>query len=185
MKQIKIVQYSKPDFDSVYLKHQLYSVYIGERTLYFKNEVHVKRFIADSNRLLNDVLHALNYLYYSLFVEYRKVWFYLGNKALFDNSEEMITSLFNSIEKSFSWLVTRSGTSMNGNPNSFGFLKRILGQLLFVANHVKEGFATKDRFVDVRTVCIYINQINELILSLDNWGKGINEKFDFLKENEY
>lgn len=184
MKQINITQYSKPDMDSVYLKDHLYCVFIGIRRVYFKSEVKTKRFIAETNRLLNSILNGSNYLYYNLFSEYRKVWFYLDDRSKYSNIEEQMVSTFNSIDKSFTWLVNRTATSMNGNANAFSFTDKILRELLIVANFVKGVLTDKDKYSESRTIDIYINQIFDLLKQLNSWGKEINKKFDFIKEND-
>jgi len=184
MKHIKIVQYHEPDFDSVYLREQHYRVYIGIRTVYFTNEVKAKAFIAETNRMLNDVLHSANYFYYNLFTEYRKAWFYIDSKKIYQNMEDRIFNMFCSIEKSFNWIINRAGTSMNGNVNAFNYLDKSLRDLILISNEIKIVLTNKSRSTDLKIIDVYINQITDLLTGLNNWGKQINMNYEFLKQNE-
>jgi hypothetical protein len=182
MKKINITQYALPDPGSVYLDKQLYCVYTGFRNVYFGSEVKAKRFLNDANRLLNYVLHSSNFLYYNLFAEYRKAWFYMENNQKYPSPEE-ITNIFLSIDKSFNWLIARSGSSMNGNINSFRFLEKILIELLKISIYLSQVNNDKNRTTEKHIIEIYINQINELIRQLKDFGKGLNTKYEFIKEN--
>ena len=99
MKRIKITQLQFPDMSSVYLDKQLYCVYTGKRNIYFKSEVKAKRFLYDSSRMLTSVLHSCNYLYYSLFAEYRKAWFLMYDNHKYGYEEEINNIVGNSIKQ--------------------------------------------------------------------------------------
>mgnify|MGYP001240612540 CR=1 FL=1 len=175
MKRIKITQITEPNKHSVYIKDKKYfNVFIGLIRLYFTNGVRAKKFIADSNRFLNSILHECNYLLGEIYVEYRKVWFYTKQHTEIDVDRD-IESRMLMINKHFNWLTTRSETSMNGNANAFDFLGKISDNLLFIATGVKEVYKIKEHYADFQRLDVFINQLITIKKRIEDWGMNINE----------
>ena len=77
MKQIKIQEINLPDKSSHYIKDKMYNILLGnDHREYFGSEKLAEKFLAETNRFLNIKLHEANYLYYTLFAEFRKCWFF-------------------------------------------------------------------------------------------------------------
>jgi hypothetical protein len=168
MKRIKIQGFDKPDKTSVYTKKHYYNVYLGgSRWFYFKNEVKAKRFIAETNRFYNAVLHENNQMYMQLFCVYRSVWFFTH-----DNLTNGIQSKINDIEKLFDYTILKSNHFINGNPLTFQYLNKISVLLRDMAISLRSVIFEKDYFHELQKIDIYINQISELNKKLNSWGKN-------------
>jgi len=170
MKKIKIQQVISPDKTSVYIKQKYYCVYLGEQKFcYFNNEVKALRFLAETNRFYNSILHEQNYLYTQLFLEYRNTWFYIS-----ETQSNLLFNKFTEIDKNLNFVITKSTHYPNGNPMTFQYLSRINTSLLNIVLTLRNMKLEKDYFHEVQRIDIYTNQINSLITNLNNWGKNFD-----------
>lgn len=167
MRQININRYGLPDSTSVYIKVKQYSVLLGnESKNYFSSLKDVKRFLAETNRFLNDRLHELNYIYGLLFVEYRNAWFYLqGNEDI----EQEITSSIEYLEGVFVKTIVKS-TGINGNSFTFNYMFSICKELGNIARLICVILKNNHDFADMRRIKLLERQVKQISEEIRAYG---------------
>jgi hypothetical protein len=169
MRQININKYGLPDAGSVYIKAKQYSVSLGNGSRnYFSSVKEVKRFLAETNRFLNDRLHELNYIYGLLFVEYRNAWFYLqGNEDI----EQQITNSIEYLENVFVKTVVKS-TGTNGNSFTFNYMFSICKELEHIAKQIFIILKVNHDFADIRRIKLLERQVKQISNEIELYGKS-------------
>jgi len=168
MKQIRIVNYQTPKHSSVYIKQKQYSVWLGNHTTnYFTNEKDALRFLAETNRFLNDCLHELNYLYGIIFIEYRQIWFYTKGK---ENIEQSIKSCFNDADALF-YKLTNKGQTINGNAFVFNWIIALTETIGNAIESIIDLYNEKRDFADLRRIKIFLRQIRSMKKDIESWGQ--------------
>ncbi len=168
MKRIKIQNISPPDKTSVYTRNHYYSIFLAsEKTIYFKNEVKAKQFLAETNRLYNSIMHEYNFIYIQLLTEYRTIWFYLDQ-----NFKNDIPVKISDLEKVFDLVIVKSSHSVNGNPFTFQYLIKIYTILHDIALSLRSVMQEKDYYHKIQQIDIFINQLSDIFIKLNSWGKN-------------
>lgn len=146
MKKIEIKKIGLPDKKSVYVKYQLYAVYIGNgHTERFSNLKEAKAFLANVNRYYNFKLSQLNELLSSVYVSYRNYWSIFYDKKTGSNklqAEHKIVDYLKAAEHAIdmSWRVC---DSENGPYNVVHHFTGALSSLELTVDLLKK--VTRDR----------------------------------------
>jgi CRISPR/Cas system-associated endoribonuclease Cas2 len=152
----------------VYIKRQQYSVFLGNGSrTYYTALKDAKRFLAETNRFLNDRLHKLNYLYGNAFTEYRKIWFYFSG---IQNSENKIIECFNEADRNFMIAVTR-GNTINANAFVYNWVNDICSALTNALSIIKEFLRDKKYYADLRRIEMIERQVIDISMMIENYGK--------------
>lgn len=158
MNKIKLTHITPPDFSSVFSKSRMYQVALGNnKRECFSNEKHAKKFLAETNRFLNDKLAELNQIYTLVLCEYRNYWFYLDLKNI-----ELITVKTGGIDKALLKLVTpRYGP--NQNYYVFTDFSIVLKSLIDILMILDKALLSDNRYPELHRITFlkkWINQIN-------------------------
>lgn len=168
MRQITIVHIEFPDHSSVYIKRKQYSVCLGNGSrTYHSTYKLAKRFMAETNRFLNDRLHELNYLYANIFSEYRKIWFYFKGVQ---NADTNIINCFNETDGYFVKVVTR-GNTPNANSFIYGWIFSICDALNESIQVIKDILKGQKYYADLRRVEMIERQVLGVKEMLEKYGK--------------
>lgn len=169
MRRIEIIQIEWPDLASNYLERKKYSVYLGnESRNSFNSLKDAKKFLAETNRFLNNRLHELNYLYGNIYQEYRKAWFYFES----DKSIEIsLIDIFQGIDKSFVLAVNKCRGS-NGNHFTFKHLIYICKNLKDIALKLRKLMINRKYYVEVQRLEMFIKALKNVDFELNSYGKG-------------
>lgn len=81
MKKIELKKPESPDKSTVYKKHKLYNVYLVKHTYYFTNKKDAEKFVAETNKFLNQILHDVNFRLIEVYRMYRLAWFYFADSS--------------------------------------------------------------------------------------------------------
>lgn len=174
MKKIEIIQIEWPDPSSHYQERKKYNVFLGNDSRnYFNSLKDAKRFLAETNRFLNNRLHELNYLYGNIYQEYRKAWFY------FDGRDHDLTynSIFQDIDKAFILSVNKC-KGMNGNAFTFKHLMFICKNLKEIAYKLRKLMTGKKYYVEVQRLEMFIKALKNVDTELNNYGKGNSTRIE-------
>ena len=177
MKQIKIQSIIPPNKSSHYIKDNMYSILLGnDHREYFKNIKPAKRFLAETNRFLNSKLHECNYLYYSLFTEFRRIWFFFNSEdpkraKELRRIEDIIENCFNSIDKAINLLVNRSHYT-NGNYFTWHHFYNLIDYYMDIIEQIKRVLCIRKYHIDLKRIEIFEQQAVKLKTELMNYGKA-------------
>jgi hypothetical protein len=129
MRKIRIGHLANGEKKSVFTRRRAYSFYIGNgKTVRFTNGRQAETFMNEVNKDLNFNLIMFNQIYGEIFVQYRKLWFYMDfENESFDNNRK-ITGNFALIEKSMEFMMTR-GEFENGSTYVFNGFNQIIEYL--------------------------------------------------------
>lgn len=164
MKKIVLKEFKEKTKQSVYTRDNRYSMYLGtERFIYFNNKKSMEKFVADTNRLLNDSLYNLNMLYSQLYTEYREYWFIQEKNAI----EKQLLDVFQRIFNVFNKCTKKS---MEINVFSFRNLLCICDDLLKCCNMLLEFYKTKNLYYKVRALNFKVQEISIIENTLQTWG---------------
>lgn len=174
MKRIKINNIQEPETGTHYLKQRLYAVFLGnDQKRYFTNLKDARRFIAETNKLLNSKLHELNYMYSFVFGEYRKVWFYFDADSSLPldliKMEQDTTLLFKDVEFAFNQVVATSHR-ISGNYTAFKSLFNIINALQAVCMNIRELMVEKKYYAEVQRLDMFRNMLSITEKTLRAWG---------------
>jgi hypothetical protein len=159
MRKIQIDKINFPDKSASRLKDKLYSVYLNGNVEYFSSEKSARSYLAEQNKLLNEYLQELNYMYINTLTQYRLIAFYL--------KENRIPVYIAGIEKSFHLVVTRSQYT-NGNHFTFKHLENITDMLLQILSILKRANTEKKYFPSVTYIVMLMKRICDLQRSIKN-----------------
>lgn len=170
MKRIQIKEIKHPDKSSVYINQKQYCIFLGnELRYYFKSEKAALKFLADTNRMLNNKLHELNYIYGLVFIEYRKIWFYCENR--FKEFDDKFNSITASINKKFDIIVARSHWN-NGNYLTFKHMFDIARLLSEALIFIKKLYNHKNYYKDLQLIDMNLDRISKIVEGLKNWKRN-------------
>lgn len=174
MKRIRINTIMEPETGTSYLKQRLYSVFLGnDQKRYFTNLKDAKRFVAETNKMLNSKLHELNYMYSFVFAEYRKIWFYFDADSRLPldlkKMEQEIHSLFNNVEFAFNQVINTSHRQ-NGNYTAFKNLFNIIKALENICLHVRELMIERKYYAEVQRLDMFRNMLTITEKTMRAWG---------------
>lgn len=170
MRQVRLWHIVLPDKSSVYIKQKQYSVFLGNGAkCYFTNLKDAKQFIAETNRFLTSILHELNRLYGELFVEYRKVWFYMSDNYETKRVEKDLKLLFIELDNYFARIGDKN-TTLNGNYFVFNNLNGIIDVLEKLIKFISEVYRTRRHFSEIKTVQSFIRQLESLRRDLKEYA---------------
>lgn len=155
MNKIKIANFKKPDYTSVYIKYRMYSVSLGNGiTEYFTTEKNVKRYLAITNRNINYKLSEINYLMNFVYQEYRSKFGFIQITDI-----ERITDLLKSIENNFYKLITTS-TSPNANHFIYNYFSSLCENMIEILDIIEKTAKYDKTYTEVnRTVFLKENII--------------------------
>jgi len=171
MKKIKIQEIRPPNYNSNYTRQRLYEVFLwNSEKLLFSNHKEVKKFLAETNRFLNDFLHELNYIYYQLFTCYRQAWLILD-----DNFKQQagIESLLETINKAFDLAVNRSHW-VNGNYNTGRHLFHVIEDLKEINSLLIQFYKKKFYYREIQLLEVFERQLTFLNQKLSEYSKSHN-----------
>lgn len=167
MQRIKIDKLLKGNKNSVITREKLHSISLGNGlTCYFSNLKNAQKFMADTNRMLNNNAQLLNKLYIETWTAQRTL--YLTHHWIFiRNWNDPHIPM---IEKEFNLMLTRSHWT-NGNHFTFKYFYSIIGLMNdwieSTTKLLKENHKTYE--IEVFRVCR--EQSDYIRNKLDNWGK--------------
>lgn len=173
MKKINLVNIQLPDKTAVLIRQRKYSVFLGnEKTFQFTNMKEAKRFLAETNRFLNDVLQQCNWLFVFAFSEYRRTWFYFNARITYkyvklDSLEKTILENIRTIDYHFNIVVTRSHFT-NGNYFAFQHLNNIIKAIDSILNCLEEILKERN-LTDGKQIMFNRNVLKELTRQLKNY----------------
>lgn len=131
MKKIELKKPESPDKSTVYKKHKLYNVYLVKHTLYFTNKKDAEKFVAETNKFLNEILHDVNFRLIEVYRMYRLAWFYFADSSHGVNRMDLdkkIDSEIQAAEISLHRLIFNT-KGYNSTDNIFFFLKNSIDSL--------------------------------------------------------
>jgi len=180
MRKIVINDIIYPDLNSNYTHRRKYCVALGNSTrVYFDNLKDAKKYLADTNRFLNNKLHELNYIYINVFAEYRKLWFYFAEKQM-QRYEQDINETFKVIDFKFQNLY-RVNYTVNGNYFAFLSLDKIARNIREVFSIIIEVQKAKKFYADAQRVYMFDTQAHRIIMELKNYNKTGIDQVDILE----
>ena len=170
MRKIKIEHITNPDLSSHYIKQKMYSVSLGNQvTKWFSNEKDAKAFLAEVNRLLNQVIHELNYIYGNVFAEYRHNWGYFEKDRM--NAEKQIIRSMQLIDRSFNLAVNRCRLT-NGNHFTFSHLLNIINEIEHIIQILITLMSDRKHYAEVHRLNVYQKMLNVQKIDLNQVGKN-------------
>jgi hypothetical protein len=173
MKKIRIVNITNPDLTSHYIKQKMYSVSLGNGvTKWFSNEKDAKQFLADVNRLLNQVIHELNYIYGNVFLEYRHNWGYFDGTR--KQLEKDILRIMQTIDRSFNLAVERAHLT-NGNHFAFSHILNIINETEGIILILSELLTERKHYAEVHRLEVYIKMLTVQKIDLNQLGRNTIE----------
>jgi hypothetical protein len=168
MRSIEIKNIGLPNKSSVYIKQRQYAIFLGnDAKRYFTDMKDAKRFLAETNRFLNERLHEINYLYGNIFVEYRKIWFYFDDKQ---KNEYRIAEAFENADKFFHRAATKSHT-INGNVFTFNYVFGVCNELQDAIKWIAEIMRKRNLFADIRRLMTFDRQLKQIVHEILSYGK--------------
>lgn len=174
MKRIRINFIGEPETGTSYLNQRLYYVFLGnDQKRYFTNLKDARRFIAETNKLLNSKLHELNYMYSFVFAEYRKIWFYFDSDSSLPldlrKMEQDTHSLFKDVDYAFNQVVTTSHRQ-NGNYTAFKNLFNIINRLQSICLNIRKLMIERKYYAEVQRLDMFSNMLTISEKILRAWG---------------
>lgn len=164
LKKIVLKEFKNKSKGGVYIRDNRYSLYFGsERFIYFNNKKSMEKFVADTNRLLNDSLYNLNMLYSQVYAEYREYWFIQEKNTI----EHQLLEIFQRIFTVFNRCAYRT---MEINVYSFRNLLCICDDLLHACNMLLEFYKSKNLYYKVRALNFKVQEISIIENTLQTWG---------------
>lgn len=171
MRKIRIDKVSIPDLTSHYIKQRMYSVSLGNgSTVWFSNEKQAYAHLADVNRVLNQVLHELNYIYGNAYMTYRTNWGYFYGTRKKD--ERIIKNTMSVIDRTFNLAVERC-RSENGNHFTFTHLFNIINELESILTMLLELLTKRKNYAEVHKMDVYLNMLKYQRNELNQVGKKV------------
>lgn len=171
MKKIKIQGIRPPDLNSNYTRQRLYEVFLwNSEKLLFTNHKEVKRFLAETNRFLNDYLHELNYVYTQVFSCYRYAWLILDDDI---REQANIDETLQTINKTFELAINRSHWT-NGNYNTGRHLFHVIEDLSEIISLLTQFYKRKFYYREIQLLEVFSRQLGFLNEKLTNYAKDHN-----------
>lgn len=177
MKKVKISDIVLPEKSGKF-QNSFYKIPAGsDNSMKFKSIRNAKKYLSFLNKELNLILHECNFLYGIIFNEYRQIWFYLYNSDAISNRQilrEIETNCknnFETIDKTFNFMTSRSGTSVNDNFFVFNWLINIITAEINISKEIVRLSELKKLYICKNKFEILNSQALELL-----------QKITFLKE---
>lgn len=150
-----------------------YLVKLGnKKQIQFTNVLECHSFINDTNKFLTENLNHLNLLFATVINEYREHWFYFDTNRTTGRAEKIQNNklVLERVKETFDLfesLVFQS-TTLNGYFLVWRNFEKIIKNLLFVVEVLKEMDVEKSYFSQVVRLNIiekYVNEINESLIN--------------------
>ena len=188
MRKIRLINITIPDLSSHYIKKKMYSVSLGNKvTKWFSNEKDAMAYLASVNRLLNQVLHELNYIYGNILAEYRYNWGHFD--TIRKNEEKVILKSIDIIDRAFILVIERCGLT-NGNHFTFNNLWNVMTEIDIIITICTNLFTELKHYAQVHKMDVFKKMIANQRKDLQNIGTKVeimSEEDEFagkIQENE-
>ena len=174
MKKIALHRITPPNKESNYTIDNRYTIHFGfDMIFHFKNEVKAKKFLSDTNLLLNNTVFELNIVYIDIWVVYRKLL--LLHYDYFVRDYTVVTKIAE-IEKTFALILGRNSWA-NGNVFTYKWINTVIILLENCIEALCVMLKKKNKYDDINYLKVYDNRLVYIESKLTNWGADLPEKF--------
>lgn len=184
MRHIKLLQIKKANKDSHYTRERLNSICLGNDLIcYFSNYKDAKKFMAETNRMLNNTAQELNRTYIEAWTEHRKIYL-TYHKILMKYKYKDYPII---IEKQFDLMCSRSQWS-NGNHFTFSYFFQIKENLQEWLLLIIKVLSQNKKSYNVDIFKAIIERLNFIEQKLKVWGQVYAENappcpYDYSKKS--
>lgn len=174
MKKITINSYTRADKKSIYTKDRMYRVILGNGiTAFFGDLIATKKFLAETNRFLNQKLHEINHLFIEVMGLAHSTWFILN-----EQQERIIDEESQAFARSRSLAVHRSSWE-NGNHFTWFHIQNCLENQERIIRILESFNRDTGRYNENYLIRSIKDRINYIKRDLSNFG----EEYQWEKEN--
>jgi hypothetical protein len=171
MKKIKLRMIVPADRSAVLIKNRKHCVYLGNGvSRYFTDKKQAERFLAETNRFLNEKIFEINQLYIDMFGEYRRAWFSFSGQRNEAMIQMNMVAHLNQIERTMDLIISRCGFT-NGNHFVFKHLTDVLKIMGSLCRQIADLRHAKKQYSESHQVKVIVRRIEVAVKDVEEYGQ--------------